>query len=74
MNYRDLAERCFWTFVSTFIGALIGSAVLSLDVSALQSAALAGIGAVLTVVSAFARDRLAVLPSPGEGLPGLPAK
>lgn len=69
---RDLLERLVWTFVAAFVGALTGSAVLSLDVTALQAAAMAGLGAVANAVLVFARWRLSVLPDPGEGLPGLP--
>lgn len=69
---RDLLERILWTFVAAFLGALTGAAVLSLDVSALQAAAMAGLGAVANAVLVFARWRLSVLPNPGEGLPGLP--
>lgn len=69
---RDLLERILWTFVAAFLGALTGAAVLSLDVTALQAAAMAGLGAVANAVLVFARWRLSVLPDPGEGLPGLP--
>lgn len=71
---RDLLERILWTFVAAFLGALTGAAVLSLDVSALQAAAMAGLGAVANAVLVFARWRLSVLPNPGEGLPGLPVE
>lgn len=69
---RDTLERLFWTFVAAFLGALTGSAVLSLDITAVQAAAVAGLGAVANAVLLLARWRLSVLPSPGEGLPGLP--
>lgn len=69
---RDLAERLFWTFVSAFGGALTGSALLGLDVDALQAAAVAGLGALINAVLVIARWRLSVLPNPGEGLPGVP--
>ncbi len=69
---RDLLERLFWTFVSAFLGALTGSAVLDLGLDAVQVAALAGLGAVANAVLLIARWRLSVLPNPGEGLPGLP--
>lgn len=69
---RDLLERILWTFVAAFLGALTGAAVLSLDVTALQAAAMAGLGAVANAVLVIARWRLSVLPNPGEGLPGLP--
>jgi hypothetical protein len=72
MNLRDLAERCVWTFVSAAIGAAAIGSALSLDLAVWQSAALAGGAAVANVVLAYARQRLAVLPNPGDGLPGLP--
>lgn len=68
MMIRDLIERLFWTFVSAFLGALTGAAVFSLDVDALQAAALAGCGALINAVTILARWRLSVLPNPGEGL------
>lgn len=71
---RDLLERLVWTFVAAFLGALTGAAVLSLDVTALQAAAMAGLGAVANAVLVIARWRLSVLPDPGEGLPGLPVE
>lgn len=71
---RDLLERILWTFVAAFLGALTGAAVLSLDVTALQAAAMAGLGAVANAVLVIARWRLSVLPNPGEGLPGLPVE
>lgn len=71
---RDLAERILWTFVAAFLGALTGAAVLSLDVTALEAAAMAGLGAVANAVLVIARWRLSVLPNPGEGLPGLPVE
>jgi len=69
---RDLLERLFWTFVSAFLGALAGAAVLDLNVDALQAAAMAGLGAVANAVLVIARWRLSVLPNPGDGLPGVP--
>ena len=72
MKIRDLLERVLWTFVASFLGALAASPLLNLDVSALESAALAGLSAVVNVVLVVARARLSVLPDPGAGLPGLP--
>lgn len=66
---RDAIERLFWTFVAAFIGALVGSSLLpNLDVSALQSAALAGLGAVANALLLIARWRLDVLPTPGAAV------
>jgi len=48
----DSIERLFWTFVAAFLGQLVGTAVLDLGVSAIQSAAIASecsiAGALLT--------------------------
>lgn len=74
MNLRDTAERIFWTFLAAALGSLGTSELLSLDIAAWQSAALAGGAAVVNLVLLIARDRLAVLPSPGQGLPGLPTE
>lgn len=65
---RDTAERLFWTFVAAFLGQLVGAAVLDLGVSALQSAAVAGLGAVANAVLLVARWRLSVLPDPGRAV------
>ena len=67
-TWNQFAERLVWTFVSAFLGALVGASVLNLDVDAVQAAALAGLGAVANAASQFARWRLSVLPNPGEGL------
>lgn len=72
MNLRDTLERLLWTFVAAFLGALTGSAVMGLDLDALEVAAVAGLGAVFNAVTLIARWRLSVLPNPGAGLPGLP--
>ena len=67
-TWNQFAERLVWTFVSAFGGALVGASVLSLDVNAVQAAAIAGCGAVVNAVTQFARWRLTVLPNPGDGL------
>ena len=74
MNVRDFAERLVWTFVAAAGGALIAPAVFGFDVSALEAAAIAGVGAVVNAVTQYARWRLSVLPNPGEGLPGAPVE
>ena len=65
---RDTFERLFWTFVAAFLGQLVGAAVLDLGVSAIQSAAVAGLGAVANAVLLIARWRLSVLPDPGRAV------
>jgi hypothetical protein len=66
---RDTIERLFWTFVAAFGGGLVAPALIpSIDVSAIQAAALAGVAAVVNAVTLIARDRLAVLPAPGQAL------
>lgn len=83
---RDLAERVFWSFISGFIGSLVGAPVVvdviekvadvNIDISAAQamlvSATFAGLTAAANVILVIARWRLSVLPNPGDGLPGLP--
>lgn len=64
----DTIERLLWTFVAAFLGQLVGAAVLDLGVSALQSAAVAGLGAVANAVLLLARWRLSVLPDPGQAV------
>lgn len=70
MKFRDVAERLFWTLVAAFLGALGVSDVL--DISALDAALSATAAAGVNFLLLVARARLAVLPNPGEGLPGLP--
>lgn len=70
MNLRDTAERLFWTLVAAFLGALGVGGVL--DISTLEAALVAAAGAGVNFVLLIARARLAVLPEPGEGLPGMP--
>lgn len=65
---RDILERLFWTFVATFLGALTAAPLLGLNVTAIQSAAVAGLGAVATGLLAVARWRLSVLPNPGQAV------
>lgn len=76
MNLRDTIERLFWTFVASFVGALAvgGTGIDGLSIDGLTAAALAGGAAVLNLVLLIARARLAVLPDPGAGLPGLPVE
>ena len=69
IGWRDLAERLVWTFVAAATGALAGAPLF--DLEPWQAAALAGCAAVVDFVLLVARWRLRVLPSPGEGLPGL---
>jgi hypothetical protein len=71
MNIRDTAERLFWTLVAAFLGSLAVSDFIGISAvqAGLAAAASAGVNFLLIV----ARARLAVLPAPGEGLPGLPA-
>ena len=66
--FRDAAERLLWTFVAAFVGQFVGGALLSLDTSTLQSAAVAGLGAVANAVLLLARWRLSVLPDPGQAI------
>lgn len=70
MNLRDTLERLFWTVVAAALTNL--GSVGILDIVAWKAAALAGINGAVTFVLVVARQRLAVLPNPGDGLPGLP--
>lgn len=72
MNLRDTAERLFWTVVAAVVGGLSGAALFDFD--AWKGAASAGLTAVANFVTILARSRLAALPEPGAGLPGLPVE
>lgn len=70
MNIRDFAERLAWTLLAAFLGALSVGGLL--DISTLDAAIAAAASAGVNFLLLVARARLAVLPEPGEGLPGLP--
>lgn len=70
MNLRDLAERLVWTFVAA--SGAGATAATFFDVDARAAALMAGLTATINLVTVVARKRLAVLPDPGAGLPGLP--
>jgi hypothetical protein len=70
VNLRDTAERLFWTLVAAFLGALGVSDVL--DISTVDAALAATAAAGVNFLLLIARARLAVLPDPGAGLPGIP--
>ena len=74
MNFRDTIERLFWTVVAAFLGALAAGPVLSVELDALEAAGVAALGAAVNFLLLVARARLAVLPEPGDGLPGLPTE
>lgn len=63
------AERLFWTVVAAFLGGLTVGGVV--DISTLDAAIIAAVSAGVNFISLVARARLAVLPDPGAGLPGL---
>lgn len=69
MNLFDTLERLLWTVLAAFLGGLtVGGLV---DISALEAAIVAGATAGVNFLTIVARARLAVLPDPGAGLPGL---
>lgn len=70
MNLRDTLERLFWTVVAAASTNL--STVALFEIAAWKGAALAAINGAMTFILLVARTRLAVLPEPGAGLPGLP--
>lgn len=72
MNLRDTAERLFWTVVAAFIGNLLAGAVFDVDV--VMAAGMAAFTAGANFILLVARARLAALPDPGNGLPGLEVK
>lgn len=70
MRLRDTLERLVWTVIAAALTNLGSVGVLGIE--AWQAAALAGFNGAVTFLLLVARQRLAVLPAPGEGLPGLP--
>jgi hypothetical protein len=71
VNVAQTLERLVWTAVAAAGAWLIGVPLLGLDVW--QAAGLSALAAVVNYVTLVARSRLAVLPDPGDGLPGLRA-
>jgi hypothetical protein len=71
VNVAQTLERLVWTAVAAAGAGLIGVPLLGLDVW--QAAGLSALAAVVNYVTLVARSRLAVLPDPGDGLPGLRA-
>lgn len=72
MTLRDTLERLFWTVLSAFGGALL--LVDAVDLEAVQAAAIVGATAGINFVTILARAKIAALPNPGDGLPGLPTQ
>lgn len=70
MNVRDTIERLFWSIVAAALTNLGSVGVLGIE--AWKGALLAAINGAVTFLLVVARARLAALPDPGEGLPGLP--
>ena len=69
----DMAWRTFWTAINAFIGGVLAAGSGVVDISALDAGKVAAIGATLTLIKAFASNRLgtgtAGTVSPPSGLP-----
>ena len=59
---RDVAERAAWTFVQAFLAVFAVA-----DLSTAKAAAVAGVGAALSVLKGFVATRVG---GPNAGLPG----
>lgn len=70
----DLFWRSVWTLVNTFLGALVAAGTGIVDVSALDAAKVAALGAVLTLVKAYASNKLGTgtATEKASAPPGLP--
>jgi hypothetical protein len=58
--YRELHDPCvraLWTALEAFLGVIVGSGVMSLDVSVLEAAGVAALSGVLTVALAYVRQK-----------------
>ena len=55
---KDMLERTAWTFIEAFIGALVVAPLAGVDADSLQLAAIAGGGAALAVVKAYAKKQI----------------
>lgn len=56
--WKDLVERLVWTFVEAFLGVVIAVQVADLDVAVLESAAAAGVAAVLSALKSVAAAQI----------------
>lgn len=72
MKLRDTVERLFWTALAAFTGSLSAGAIFSYNMGVVRAAGIAAVGTLINGITVLARQRLSVLPDPGEGLPGLP--
>lgn len=54
----DLFWRSWWTAINSYAGSLLASGLGIVDISALDAAKVAAIGAVLTVVKSYASNKL----------------
>ena len=61
-EYKDLIERCLWTFVETFTSTLVITPALGVDISTLEVAVLSGGAAVLSVLKSFAKKKVSPAP------------
>jgi hypothetical protein len=66
VDQRDAIERVVWTVIA---GALAAAVVVLADISAWWAPALL---AAINYALVWVRAKASALPSPGEGLPGLP--
>ena len=55
---KDMIERCVWTFIECFIGALTVAPLVGVDAEVVQLAALSGGGAALAVVKTYAKKQI----------------
>ena len=55
---KDMIERCVWTFIECFIGALTVAPLVGVDAEVIQLAALSGGGAALAVIKTYAKKQI----------------
>jgi len=55
---KDMLERALWTFIETFLSALVISPMAGIEANALQIAAIAGGGSALSVIKTFAKKKI----------------
>ena len=62
INWKDMLERAFWTFLEGFLVALPATFSVGMDSAALKSAllaaAMAGVSALKTLVVEFAKNKI----------------
>ena len=56
-DFKDYAERAIWTGIETGLAVVIGTGVMDVSISSLETAGIAALSSVLTVMSVYVRKK-----------------